>query len=443
MLKKFSLAEGFVYLPQGSDTCPRMTIEAKLLGCKLVLNDYVQHKDEPWFATEDHSITLNYLSGSASRFWSSMEHVFERKLTISGYTTTLECVSRDYPFEQCIHSMLTFCDEVCIVDAGSKDQTLERLAQLAYNISHETAIRFKDSLKDKTTFDFPDSYEGHERQKNIKIRVKKYDSTNPRFAPTVDGMLKAEARSMCTGDFCWQMDVDEIVHENDAKKIVDMCKIVPETINIISLPVIEFWGGPEKVRVDVQPWKWRLSKNKKNITHGIPKELRRYDEDGLLYAAPGTDSCDMIDVNTGSRLPHASFYDENVEAIRRRALSGDRQALEEYERWFNSIVNELPGVYHYSWYDIPRKIKLYKDWFARFWRSLYGLDMSDTAENNVMFDVPWKEVTEDMIKTRGQELKEKTGGWIWHKKWDGSSTPSIRCNRSEPKIMSGYYGKDT
>jgi len=35
MLSKLASAEGFVYLPSGADTCPRMVIEAKLLGCQL------------------------------------------------------------------------------------------------------------------------------------------------------------------------------------------------------------------------------------------------------------------------------------------------------------------------------------------------------------------------------------------------------------------------
>ena len=33
VLEKLAQAEGFVYLPAGWDTCPRMVIEAKLLGC--------------------------------------------------------------------------------------------------------------------------------------------------------------------------------------------------------------------------------------------------------------------------------------------------------------------------------------------------------------------------------------------------------------------------
>jgi hypothetical protein len=38
LLAKLAVSEGFVYLPRGGDTCPRMVIEAKALGCKLVLN---------------------------------------------------------------------------------------------------------------------------------------------------------------------------------------------------------------------------------------------------------------------------------------------------------------------------------------------------------------------------------------------------------------------
>ena len=45
-LTKMAIAEGFVYLPRGKDTCPRMVIEAKLLGCTLHINDNVQHKNE-------------------------------------------------------------------------------------------------------------------------------------------------------------------------------------------------------------------------------------------------------------------------------------------------------------------------------------------------------------------------------------------------------------
>tara|TARA_B100000073_G_scaffold300187_1_gene266482 strand:+ start:1088 stop:2695 length:1608 start_codon:yes stop_codon:yes gene_type:complete len=68
MLKKFSQYKGFIFLPAGHDTCPRTVIEAKLLGCDLILNDNVQHKDEEWFSKDD-TVALDYLSSRASFFW--------------------------------------------------------------------------------------------------------------------------------------------------------------------------------------------------------------------------------------------------------------------------------------------------------------------------------------------------------------------------------------
>jgi len=49
LLKKMASSRGLIFLPKGLDTCPRLVIEAKMLGCELVLNDNVQHKDEEWF----------------------------------------------------------------------------------------------------------------------------------------------------------------------------------------------------------------------------------------------------------------------------------------------------------------------------------------------------------------------------------------------------------
>ena len=49
LLNKLRESKGLVYLPRGKDTCPRLVIEAKLLGCELILNKNVQHKDDEWF----------------------------------------------------------------------------------------------------------------------------------------------------------------------------------------------------------------------------------------------------------------------------------------------------------------------------------------------------------------------------------------------------------
>lgn len=414
VLKTLSGVEGLVYLPAGGDTCPRLVIEAKLLGCKLALNDNVQHRYEPWFDgtgpraddVDEFEAIEDYLSNAPSVFWKTVLHAIEHRPSISGYTTTLNCIKQGYPYEQCIRSMLTFCSQVVVVDGGSTDGTWEALQ----------AIEQEDPAK------------------IIVVSVPR-DWSHPRFA-VFDGMQKAHARSLCTGDLCWQMDCDEVVHEEDAEKIRQLACDIPRGVDIISLPVIEYWGGPDKVRADVVPWKWRLSRNNPRITHGIPMQLRRIDTNGDVYAAPGTDGCDMIDRETGLPLPHVNFYTSDVDQARRAAVNGDAAALTAYEQWFNKAVAALPGVFHYSWYDLPRKIRLYRSYWTRHWKSLYDQDMPDTAENNYMFDAPWSEVTDAMIEVRAERMKDLLGGWIWHRKWDGKTrTPSIKCHRVQPLTM--------
>jgi glycosyltransferase involved in cell wall biosynthesis len=401
MLQKLAASKGVVYLPAGADTCPRLIIEAKLLGCELVLNENVQHAHEKWFETSDLSQIKTYLSTTVSRFWERVIDAMYRVPKISGYVTTYNCIKQSYPYENCIKSLLRFCSEVCVVDGGSNDGTWEYLTALA---AQNPAVKIKQIIR---------------------------DWSSPRFS-VFDGMQKAEARAMCSGDFCWQADVDEVFHEDDVKLTHHLCFVTHA--DIVALPVIEYWGGPNKVRLDVTPWKWRLTRNKPYITHGIPKELRRNDKDGNLYSLPGSDGCDFIHKDTFERIPFVSFYTQEADNARIRALQGDMNALRDYEQWINNIVKGLPAAYHYSWYDIERKIRLYRDYWQKHWDNLANNDEGDTATNNKFFDVPWSEVTDDMIKVRAKELANNTGGHIFHSKWMGQNTPSIRCYKMEPKV---------
>ena len=142
------------------------------------------------------------------------------------------------------------------------------------------------------------------------------------------------------------------------------------------------------------------------------------------------------DMSTGERINHVSFYSPEADNARRSAMIGNTTALNDYNKWFNTVIENLPGVFHYSWYDLERKMRLYRDYWTRHWESLSGKTYEDTAQSNMMFDVPWSQVTDDMIKTRAAEFKSKLGGWIWHRKWDGTTTtPHLTINRSQPKIM--------
>lgn len=414
VLEKLAQAQGFVYLPAGKDTCPRMVIEAKLLGCELHLNDYVQHKDEIWFDTEDIFDTEAYLYASRERFWGAISASMNWLPIISGYTTTKDCIRQGYPWRQCIESMLGFSNEVVVVDGGSSDGTWEALQE------------WSEELEDK----------------KLKVFQVSRDWSHPRHA-VFDGDQKAEARKRCTGQFLWQMDADEIVHEDDYEKIHNLCKNFPRNTMLVSLPVIEYWGSLKKVRMDINPWKWRLSLNHPQITHGIPAHLRKKDANGELYAAPGTDGCDYVHTENGQLIPHATFYSEEVDNVRRAALQNNDVALENYQRWFSNVVDQLPCVHHYSWFDIERKIKTYKNYWQRHWESLYDVRQEDTSENNMFFGRPWSEVSDSDIEKLASELSEKMGGWIFHSLVDfNNPTPHVSLERGQPKVMEEVLEND-
>lgn len=405
VLEEMATAEGVVYLPKGGDTCPRWVIEAQMFGCKLHLNDNVQHHSEFPFSADNIEDIEVYLYTRKDFFWETVKSDMNWFPKISGYTTTYNCIEGEYPFVECIKSMVGFCNEIVIMDGGSNDGTFEKLLEL------------------------------QDKEPKIRVFQHKVDYNHPRFA-VEDGAQKARARSKCTQPFCWQMDSDEIVHETHHQSIFKICRQFPKMLDLLALPVIEYWGDEERVRIDVNPWKWRLSRNKKYITHGIPSVLRRFDDDGNLYAAPGTDGCDYIHNETYEVIPHGTFYTEHVHQVRLSALSGNKDLLENYEKWFNNLVKNMPAVFHYSWHDLERKIKTYKNYWSQHWQSMYNIKQEDTVENNMFFNKTWSEVTDKDIKKMAKKLKSKMGGWVFHTKIDFTKkTPYINVTLDQPKWM--------
>lgn len=304
--------------------------------------------------------------------------------------------------------MLAFADEVVVLDTSDgTDGTLTKLLEMAVN--------------DPRVKVFMDA---------------SIDWTVPNHG-ILDGKTKAIARSKCKGDFLWQFDCDEVVHELDAPKIRPFLQQSNylQQCPIVALPVTEFWGSQGKVRVDVNPWKARLSRNLPDITHGIPIQLRRQ-FNGLDYASPGTDTCDYISRSTGQVLPVMGFMDRQAFDLRQMSLKNNR-LVKRYETWFNRYIDQLPGVFHYSWFSIERKIKQYKFFWTTFWKAMYGPDSSQNKDPdwNPFFEIPWTEVTDQMIKDKALELEEKTGGHIFHSRWSGSHTPSIQVNRDHPEVI--------
>lgn len=327
-------------------------------------------------------------------------------MKLSGYTTVRNVVEMDYPFEASIRSLAAFCDQVVVVDSSDKDDGTEaRLEALMDEIPQLEVYR-------------------------VEI---------PWNAPNhgiYDGITKAFAREQCTGDFLFQLDCDEIAEEGIRKKIENVLlhsnflKDVP----LVAFPVVEYWGGKDKVRIDVNPWKWRLSKNDPNITHGIPASLR-WEKDGLLYAKPGTDGCDYIFKDSGNVVPCLNFVTKEVEQIRVSAIR-DTNAGSVYEQWFNAVTDSLPTVYHFSWWSIASKIKKYKYFWNDSWLTLYGEKNSKPEGWNPFFDKPLSEVSDEEIENKAKILATETGGHIFHTSWNGQKTNSVVIRKSLPEVVS-------
>ena len=406
-LELMAQSSGFVYLPKGGDTCPRMVLEAQMLGCELHINKNVQHHEEFPFTGGTIEDVFIYLSGRAEHFWMSTIDDMDWYPRISGYTTTYNCISQRYPFTESIMSMVPFCEEVVVMDGGSSDGTYEALQKLA------------------------------KEEPKIRVFQNKVD-WNAKRSAIEDGAQKARAREKCTQKYCWQMDVDEIVHEDHYQQIHVLCRQFPKFVDLISLPVVEYWGSLNKVRMDINPWKWRLSRNKSFITHGIPANLRLQDDEGNLYANLGTDGCDYVHVESGNPIPHASFFTPEMQQLKNEAVSGNEVAKAEYERYFNNVIDKVPGVFHYSWFDIERKIRTYRDFWQRHWESLFNIKQEDNAANNMFFDKPWSEVTDEDISGLAKKLSDEMGGWVFHRKVDfDNPTPHVNIKKSHPRIMHG------
>ncbi len=67
-IKKLAGLKGLVFKPLDYDTCPRLVIEAKILGLDLYLNNNVLHKNESWFQKTPEEIVL-YLKNNKIMFW--------------------------------------------------------------------------------------------------------------------------------------------------------------------------------------------------------------------------------------------------------------------------------------------------------------------------------------------------------------------------------------
>lgn len=396
-LEELAKAKGLVCLFNGKDTCPRAVIEIKLLGGEIITNENCQHTDELWWKEDLFGIE-SYLFLSRQRFWAQIKIDREFSPKISAYTTTRNCNYQHYPWKESIQSFLDICDEVIVEDSSDLnggDETWEDLIEWSHK---EPKLKIHHTERDYSSED----------------------------AGTFDGKQKALARSLCSVDagFLCQFDVDELVREEDKNKWKNLFNNIPKNIDMLVLPVLELFGK-EKLRVDVNPWKMRITRNLPWITHGIPASLRSFRENGTLYCNQkfASDGCCYIRFDNFAPVYQnvATFYTNEIEQIRQQSLGGNTEALTIYENIMKQIVNELPIIVHYSWISVYEKMRRYKvgedggyKW-QNAWTSLYNLKTEDVPENNNFFPgKKWQDITDEKMKEKAKEIEEKLGGFIAH-----------------------------
>jgi len=328
-------------------------------------------------------------------------------MKISGYTTVRNPVEMDYPFEAAVRSLFPFCDEIVVCDTSDGKDGTEKILK---------GLKQEFEAIDKWANEF----------KVVKPDFVDWSAPNHGI---YDGMCKAFARDNCTGEYCFQIDADEVV-ATTREHMENMCQRLDDETPLMALPVVEYWGSQGKVRIDVNPWKWRLSKNQDHITHGIPAGMRQ-EVDGLLYARPGTDGCDYVSKGFSKVIPCMHFVPPQVEQVRRQAVL-DPEAVSTYEKWFNKITDRLPTVYHFSWWSVYAKMQKYRLFWNDSWQSLYN--EKRPPGYNPFFDKPLDQVSDEEMRAMAKKLEEETGGFIFHSPYDGSKTNHVTIHKPFPEI---------
>lgn len=334
-------------------------------------------------------------------------------MKISGYITCRNAITMKYPLAESIGSLFPVVDEIVVCDTSDKE---EGSKELLNNLK-------KEFEKDKN--------------KEFKIIEPEINWGAPNHG-VYDGQTKAIARDNCTGDYLIQLDLDEIF-VGSREQVIEMIEKsgLDKDNPVMALPVVEPWGSSGKVRVDINPWKERISLNDKNITHGIPGPLRKY-IDGLLYSQPNSDGCNLLWKHNNMPVSIINFVKPEIENIRRLAVT-NQAYIPTYEKWFNKITDKMPYVYHLSWYSVYQKMLKYKLFWNNSWSSLYGNQQPEGY--NPFFDKPFSEVSEQEMIETARKIEEETSGHIFHSPYQSGislKTNGIKFNKDCPIIVNDW-----
>lgn len=126
----------------------------------------------------------------------------DRSVLISGFTVIRNAVLMGYPVVEAIRSILPICDEYIVAVGAGDDETRALIASI-----DDPKLRVVDTVWDRTK-----NRGGHMLA----------EKTN-------------EALAMCRGSWCFYLQADEVVHENDLPVIREACERLRDDTQVEAL----------------------------------------------------------------------------------------------------------------------------------------------------------------------------------------------------------------
>ena len=159
-------------------------------------------------------------------------------MKVSGFTIIRNGVYYAYPFKEAILSILPLCDEMIVNVGESDDNTLEEVKKLAevYNKIRIIESKWDMSLKDG---------------KVLSVETNK-------------------ALKECTGDWCFYIQSDEVLHEKYHSTVIEEMKanLDNKRIEGLCFKYIHFYGSYDYVQHNYRNWyikEVRVIRNSDNI----------------------------------------------------------------------------------------------------------------------------------------------------------------------------------
>ncbi len=264
-----------------------------------------------------------------------------KPIKLSAYMIIRDGIKYKFPFEECIGYARSVAKEVVVVDGGSTDGTFERLKQIELEMGSSPTL---------------------DGGGIIRVLQHPWDMDNP----TLFGDEKTWARQQCTGDYLIQLDADEMIQEPYRGAIIDLIRKFPLD-DVLDLPCVNFYGNNSTIRIEDNCWKWRISKNDRNIIHGVHGPARQLDQDTMKITMDKkvSDGCEYIYNDSLGICRHKPVFSPKLLGVHdaiKQGMANDKV----YVDILKEVIQQSPVVYHYSWANLDRKMKNAEFWGGTF-----------------------------------------------------------------------------